>query len=216
MPGSFCPLCHKRKAGRFCPALGQTICAVCCGTEREMTLDCPSHCAYLVTAHRYETQHRRPEAPAEIPFRQVSISPDLVQEFTPVVAGLAYATLRVADADAGTTDNDALAGLQALAETYRTLLSGLYYERAPAGGPAQAVYRSLAKFLQDLKQRQATDPAAARLKDSQLFQLLVFLFRVGLQQTNGRRRSRKFLGFLRAQFPAAAQPPVEPSRIILP
>ncbi len=47
-----CPICEKRKAARFCPAKGEKICAVCCGTEREVTIDCPSDCAYLLAAHR--------------------------------------------------------------------------------------------------------------------------------------------------------------------
>src|SRR3989442_2247168 len=43
-----CPIFEKRKPGRFCPAKGEKICAVCCGTEREVTLDCPADCAYLL------------------------------------------------------------------------------------------------------------------------------------------------------------------------
>ena len=31
-----CPICEKRKASRFCPAKAEKICAVCCGTEREV------------------------------------------------------------------------------------------------------------------------------------------------------------------------------------
>jgi len=56
------------------------------------------------------------------------------------------------------------------------------------------------------------------LKDSEIFQLLVFLLRVGKQETNGRPLSRAFLSFLRARFPlpAEAQVTQEASRIILP
>src|SRR5262249_16974412 len=41
-----CPICEKRKGARFCPAKGEKICAICCGTEREVTIDCPVHCSY--------------------------------------------------------------------------------------------------------------------------------------------------------------------------
>src|SRR5436190_794862 len=34
MPAVTCPLCGQRKARRDCPAVGQRICAVCCGTKR--------------------------------------------------------------------------------------------------------------------------------------------------------------------------------------
>ena len=211
-----CPICNKRKAARFCPAKGESICAVCCGTEREVTIDCPSDCAYLVAAHRYEAQHRKPLDAAEVPFRDVSFSPDLVHEYLPVVSGLAYAVLKATGENPGATDTDALAGLQALAETYRTLGSGLYYEKPPAGGPPLAVYASLAKFLDDFKKERTDHPGVPRLKDTQIFHLLVFLFRVGKQQTNGRPRARIFLEFLRTQFPRMTQPQAEPSRIIVP
>ena len=36
-----CPICEKRPPKRFCPAKGEKICAVCCGREREVTIDCP-------------------------------------------------------------------------------------------------------------------------------------------------------------------------------
>ena len=46
-----CAICGKRRPERFCPAKGEKICAPCCGKEREVTLDCPSDCAYLISAH---------------------------------------------------------------------------------------------------------------------------------------------------------------------
>ena len=55
-----CPSCGRRRPERFCPAQGEKICAVCCGTEREVTLDCPADCSYLIAAHRYEQEHRKP------------------------------------------------------------------------------------------------------------------------------------------------------------
>jgi hypothetical protein len=52
--------------------------------------------------------------------------------------------------------------------------------------------------------------------DSEIFQLLVFLFRMGLLRTNGRPRSRRFIEFLRSQFPATPELQREQSRIIIP
>ena len=59
-----CPICEKRRAERFCPAKAEKICAVCCGKEREVTITCPTDCAYLISAHRYEREHPR-DIPAE-------------------------------------------------------------------------------------------------------------------------------------------------------
>jgi hypothetical protein len=215
---SECPICRKRKAARFCPAKGESICAICCGTEREVTIDCPSDCGYLLAAHRYEAQHHRPVFPGETPFRDVEFSPDVIHEFRPVVSGLAFAILKGTAENPSAVDADALAALQALGETYRTLGSGIYYEKPPAGGPPFALYSALSAFLEDVKKQRAKQPALARLEDSVIFYLVVFLFRVGRQQTNGRPRSRMFLEFLRAQFPRTSPPQTEPqaNRIIVP
>jgi hypothetical protein len=43
------------------------------------------------------------------------------------------------------------------------------------------------------------------LKDSDILKALVFLVRTALVRTSGRPRSRAFLSYLAAQFPAARQ-----------
>jgi len=113
-----CPICKKRKPERYCPAKGEKICAVCCGTEREVTIDCPPDCPYLAAAHRYEDEHRKPVHPAMCLFLEVHVSPDLIHDRRPVVAGLAFTILKFAAGQRALADADALAALSALAETY--------------------------------------------------------------------------------------------------
>src|SRR5690242_17610531 len=48
-----CPICHERKAKRFCPAKGAQICAVCCGTKRLVEINCPADCVYLTSARNH-------------------------------------------------------------------------------------------------------------------------------------------------------------------
>src|SRR5258706_14313451 len=48
-----CPLCRTRKERRVCPALHQTICAVCCGTKRLVEIQCPDDCVYLTSAREH-------------------------------------------------------------------------------------------------------------------------------------------------------------------
>ncbi|MGH9595104.1 MAG: hypothetical protein ACRD5L_18575 [Bryobacteraceae bacterium] len=155
-------------------------------------------------------------APEEIPFPGVSFSSDIVHDHRGAVAGMAYAILKCAAEHPGTVDPDALAALAALAETFRTLGAGLYYEKPPAGGPPQALYGAMAKFLEEYQKQQGEQPGLPPLKNSDIFRLLVFLLRVGKQQSNGRPRSRLFLDFLRTQFPRMTQQQAEPSRIIVP
>src|SRR5262249_33297184 len=45
-----CPLCEERKARRDCPALGQMICSVCCGTKRLGGVRVPQSCRYPSSA----------------------------------------------------------------------------------------------------------------------------------------------------------------------
>jgi hypothetical protein len=212
-----CPICNKRKAERFCPAKGEKICAVCCGTEREVTIDCPVDCAYLIAAHRYERRVDKPVPESEVPYPDVQISPALIHEQRAVVSGLAFAILRSVAETPSAVDTDALAALQAIAEAYRTLGSGIYYEKPPAGGPPLAIYEGLKKFIEEFSAQLERQGHGARLKPQDLFHFLLFLLRVGRQQTSVRPRSRTYLEFLRAQFPrATAASQTEPSRIIVP
>ena len=209
-----CPICNKRKPERYCPAKGEKICAVCCGTEREVTIECSSDCAYLVAAHRYEDEHRKPVPAGEVPFPDVEFSSDVIHERRPVVSGLAYTLLKFAAGQPALVDADAMAALGALAETYRTLGSGIYFERPPAAALPQGLYAELAKFIQEFKQPHAEHAGFSSLKDTEVFYLLLFLLRVGRSRTNGRPRTRRFLEFLRAQFPRTAER--EQPRIITP
>ncbi len=210
-----CPICSKRKLERFCPAKGEKICAVCCGTEREVTIDCPAHCAYLLAAHRYEDEHRKPVAPEELPFPDVTFSPDLIHERRPVVSGLGYTILKFASGQPLLVDADAITALAAMAETYRTLGSGLYYEKPPESPLPRALYSELVNFVREFNRQEAERAGFTSLKDTEVFHLLVFLLRVARNRTNGRPRARRFLEFLRAQFPQTVAEP-EASRIIVP
>src|SRR4051794_27490290 len=48
-----CPLCERRKARRDCPALGRSICSVCCGTKRLVEINCPDSCPHLSAARAH-------------------------------------------------------------------------------------------------------------------------------------------------------------------
>jgi len=211
-----CAICGKRRPERFCPAKGEKICAVCCGIERDVTLDCPLDCSYLVAAHRYEQAHRKPLAESEIPFPDVQFSSNLIYERQPLLSGLAYSVLKFAANRRDLTDADALTAMLALAETYRTLISGIYYERPPERQPANALYAALAAFIQEYKKKESERAGFSTVKDTEVFYLLVFLARTARNGTNGRPRARLFLDFLRQQFPQSEELQPEASRIIAP
>ena len=210
-----CPICEKRKAVRFCPAKGEKICAVCCGTEREVSIDCPSDCAFLVAAHRYENEHQR-SLPADTPLLDEKIPQDTVYTHQQLMSVLAFSIAKFCTVTPAATDTDILAALQALAHTYKTLGSGIIYERPPDAPLPRELYAATMTLLTEVRKQQAERANSASWKDSEVFYLLVFLYRMGLLRTNGRPRSRRFIEFLRAQFPQAPELKREESRIIVP
>ena len=214
---TICPICNKRRAERYCPAKGEKICAVDCGTEREVTIDCPMDCAYLVAAHHWEQSHPKPLAESEIPFPDVTFSADLIHTRRAALSGLGYTVLAYAGTQPSLTDEEVFEALQAMSETYRTLTSGIYYEKPPSGAVAAGLYAAIAKFIQDEKKREVERPETPAPKDLEIFHLLVFLLRFGRLRSNRRRRTRAFIEFLRHQFSQqVAVPSKEESRIIMP
>lgn len=210
-----CPICEKRKAARFCPAKGEKICAVCCGTEREVTIDCPADCAYLLAAHRYEDEHRR-SLPADTPLLDEKIPQDIVYVHEQLMAALAFSIAKFCAVQPTAVDTDVLAALQALAQTFKTLSTGIIYEKPPDAPLPRELYAALTAFIAEVRKQQAERASSASLKDSEIFHLLVFLYRMGLLRTNGRPRARRFIEFLRGQFSQAPELKREESRIIVP
>ena len=210
-----CPVCEKRKPERFCPAKAEKICAVCCGTEREATIDCPADCTYLLAAHRYESEHPR-DLPADTPLLDETIPKDVIHTHQQLMAALAFSIAKFCASHLDAVDNDILASLEALAQTYTTLSSGLLYEKPPQAPLPRELYAALTVFVDEIKKQQAELASSTSFKDSEVFYLLVFLHRMGLLRTNGRPRCRLFIEFLRGQFPQSPELKREGSRIIVP
>ena len=208
-----CPICEKRKPSRFCPAKGETICAICCGTGREVTIDCPADCAHLIAARRYEQEHRKPLTPDAVPYPDARVPASLVEEHARVVSALGAAIVKFARENPGVVDQEVLEALAALAETHRTLGSGIIYEKPPQGALAHNLYRTLENFLAEIRKDETGRGGIPAVHEPEVFLLLVFLLRVGRHWTNGRPRSRAFLDSMRGQFPQAAK---EEPRIIIP
>jgi len=205
-----CPICSKRRGKRFCPGLPasrwrgetQTICAPCCGEQREVAIDCPADCSYLIAAHRYEAE--RPTAPpGELAFPSVALDRDFLEEHQQFIAALSLFCCRFAAEHAEVRDPDLLAALDALARSYQTLDSGLYYEQPPEAPAARALYAAAREFIEQASQQHQQERGAS-LRPADLLRAVVFLRRLGQRESNGRPLTRTFLYFLRAQLPADA------------
>lgn len=215
-----CAICHLRKEQRFCPALHDRICAVCCGTEREVSLDCPSDCVYLRQARRHEKPRSLDDVERELLFPNVEVKQALLYEREPLLAGLSFGIAKAAHNDSALRDRDVVAALSDLATIYERLVSsGLHYEPAITNLLQQAVVNELRRLIVEYRELEAKHLGYSSLRDSEVLQVLVFLLRTAHAHTSGRPRSRRFLEFVAERFPqqrtAGEQQPAG-SRIIVP
>jgi hypothetical protein len=230
-----CAICEERKEKRFCPAVHGKICPQCCGEQREVTLDCPSDCPYLLQARQQAREHAkaRQEEPGERDrealFPEVEIPEQFLYEREELILGLSFALVKSARADRSLTDRDLIAAVSSHAKSYQTLVnSSLIYEPATANVAHQSIVRDIAReveamvreFREAEQQHIGEIPGHTRLRDSDVLKALVFLLRMGLGRTSGRPKSRAFVDFLFAQFPekqsVIAGPEEAGSRIVIP
>ncbi len=215
-----CAICEIRKEKRFCPAVHGRICPVCCGREREVTLDCPSSCEYLQQARRHERPRPMSELDHEALFPKVEVRQSFIYEREPLIVGLSYGVAQVARADRSFNDRDAIAAITALAKKYQTLTgSGLYYETAVTSVPQQTIIAELEKMIVQYRELEQKHLGYSTLKDSEALEALVFLLRMAHGRTSGRPKSRAFLEALYAQFPeksGVVAPAEAGSRLIVP
>jgi len=212
-----CSICGVRKARRFCPGVNSEICSICCGTEREQSIDCPLDCEFLRHAHEHE---QKPETPqSELPNREIKIDEDFLRQYEWVLVVTGSALIDAYLEFPAATDYDAAEALGALVKTYRTLESGIIYESKPANPYAAAMFEAVHERVLELQKRLVDSGESGYLQDSSVFKLLVFLHRLSVLDNNGRKRSRAFLDMLNRSY--AAKPKeetlVEPDepRIIL-
>lgn len=194
-----CPICQKRKAKRFCPARGDSICSVCCGTEREVSIDCPSECPHLIES-RAPDYARKEIDWTKLPFRETKIDRSLLTSRNKgVLTALAYAICTHASENRPLVDSDVEAALSSLVDTYRTLASGIYYEKPPDYRLQRELYERLRTAVDDYR-KEETRGGLATLRDADVRELLIFLAQLGYARSNGRPKGRAFLDLLRREF----------------
>jgi hypothetical protein len=147
MAAVVCPLCGIRRARRSCPAVGQQICAVCCGTKRLTQIACPSDCSWLLSAR---------EHPAAAVVRQqqrdVALGLQMIRDFDERQSHLfllitSFLIAYHAPELQPLVDADVVEAAAALASTYETAVRGLIYEHRPASLPAERLVSALRPIL---------------------------------------------------------------------
>jgi len=209
-----CPICQKRRASRFCPAKAESICSVCCATEREVTIECPADCGYLIASRQHEGERREVDW-SKVPFAEVKIPPETMAAHWPLISTLVYVILKFAHDNRPLVDTDAMASVATLAETYRTLSSGLYYEKPPDYRLQRELYEALKAGIADFKKPAAQEMSVKHVRDETVRDALIFLAQLGSTRMNGRPKGRAYLDFLSSQF-EFTMPEESASSIVVP
>lgn len=151
-----CPLCNRRKARRHCPALGQQICAVCCGTKRLVEIRCPSTCGYLSASQAH---------PPAVVLRQQQKDLGVI---LPMLQGLTESQSRlllffgsliarhVPQDFQSLRDQDIAEAAATLASTFETAGKGIIYEHRAGTGPAQHLATGLRQSFTELVKDQSS------------------------------------------------------------
>jgi hypothetical protein len=194
-----CAICQKRRPRRYCPGVRGEICAVCCGTEREVTVRCPSDCEFLMEARK----HERTEGldPATIPHRDIPISEEFLEEHSDLISKLG-AALTGGAAHSEVVDLDAREALTALIQSYRTLQSGVIYESLPANPLAADLYGAVQSAAAQFLAEERRALGMAKTRDADILRALVFLDVLSIDRNNGRKYGRSFLDALQGFQPA--------------
>lgn len=217
-----CVICEIRKEKRFCPAVHGRICPQCCGEQREVTLDCPLDCPYLMQAREHEKPRSADQIDPAALFLQIEVSDQFMYQQEHLLMGLTYALAKAARSDRSLQDQDLIAALTVLAKSYeRRVNSGLHYEQPLTSEAQRRAANEVETMVREYREAEQKHMGYSRLRDSEVLNALVFLVRLAHGRTSGRPKSRAFVEFLFAQFPpekesAVLTPQEAGSRIILP
>ena len=216
-----CAICEIRKEKRFCPAVHGRICPQCCGEQREVTLDCPSDCPYLVQAREHEKPRPADQIDPAGLFLEVEVPDQFMYEKEHLLMGLTYALAKAARTDRSLNDQDLITAISVLATSYeRRVNSGLHYEQPLTGESRRKAALEIENMVKEYREAEQKHMGYSSLRESEVLKALVFLLRLAHGRTSGRPKSRAFVEFLFAQFPEKESAVVTPqeagSRIILP
>jgi hypothetical protein len=166
-----------------------------------------------VDSRKYDAGRRQVDW-SKVPFADVKIPFEFAQSHTLLLIALMSSIWEYAQEHRQVVDTDAIAALQALAETYRTLSSGLYYEKPPDYLYRRELYHALKAGLENFKQAETQKAGMVVTRDSEIRDTLIFLTQLGATRENGRAKGRAFLDLIRSQLgPEASAKPA--SNIVL-
>jgi hypothetical protein len=213
-----CPVCGKRKARRACPALGRDICAVCCGTKRQVEIRCPPDCGYLSVAREHPpaaVQRQREHDLALL----MPVVHDLTRRQSQIFFLLMTSAARhVPDGLYKLADDDVAEAAASLATTLETADRGLIYEHRAATLPAAHLAAAFRKMLEEVRGEigKAFDrDSAAALRRMEIAARDMRRQQAG-HPTAFLELARRFADRLPDPQPGQSEDPARESRLIIP
>ncbi len=163
---NLCPSCGSRRGKRACPALGEDICAVCCGTKRQVEIQCPPTCAYLSSARTHPAAVVMKRRDTDLRF-VVPLVQDLSDAQHRLLLYFQAAVVKHArGALPPLLDEDVAAAAAAVAATLETARKGIIYEHQADSLPARRLAEELNRAVVDLVAQRGAPPAAAVERDA--------------------------------------------------
>ncbi|HLJ17680.1 MAG TPA: hypothetical protein VKV15_24500 [Bryobacteraceae bacterium] len=197
-----------RRPRRYCPAVHADICSICCGNEREVSLNCPLECEYLQEARKHERP--RELRSEDLPNQDIHVTEKFLREHEELLMFMAHSLLDAALQTPGAVDSDTRDALESLIRTYRTLQSGLVYETRPTNMVAAVLHERMQAAVQEFRRQFTENTGLSTLRDAEILGVLAFLQRMEIKQANGRPRGRAFLDHLRGYFAGEPAPEIRP------
>lgn len=151
-----CPLCERRKARRDCPALGRSICSVCCGTKRLVEINCPESCPHLSAARANPAAAVRRQTDADLSLLLPTIRSLTERQHQLFFLLQTAITKHRPDGFARLRDADVADAAGSVAATLETAAKGLIYEHPTQSAVAQKLAAELTDLLARIRQDGAT------------------------------------------------------------
>jgi hypothetical protein len=153
MPALNCPLCQARKGKRSCPALGQTICATCCGTKRLVEIACPASCAYLSSARIHPAAVIQRRQDRDLQFMVPFLANLTEDQHRLLIYFLAVIGRRADGSAPSLNDRDVADAAAAVAATLETAGKGIIYQHQASSIPAQHLAEEINRSLEEIAAR---------------------------------------------------------------
>src|SRR5215475_7428184 len=151
-----CPLCRTRKPWRACPALHETICAVCCGTKRLTEIQCPEDCVYLSAAREHPAASVKRQQEHDVSILLPTVQGLTERQYQLFFLFQSLISRHVPDGFARLVDDDVADAAGSVASTLETAARGVIYEHVAKSSVAKRLAGEMTGMLTEARKQGAT------------------------------------------------------------